>query len=255
MMQGRMAGKVAVITGAATGVGRATALRLAAEGARLALADRQAQPLADLAAGLEAEGTETVRVAGDVAEPGVVADLVDQAEQRFGTVDTLVNNVGILVLKALMDTTYDDFDRLMKVNCYAHLLAIQAAAPAMRRAGGGSVVNVASVGALVALPNVSAYCPSKSAVLGLTRAAAAELAPDIRVNAVCPGGIDTDMARTHLQSFDDKEAAIKKLTGRQMLPRYGQPAEIANVILFLASDESSFVTGAAYAADAGHSAW
>jgi NAD(P)-dependent dehydrogenase (short-subunit alcohol dehydrogenase family) len=125
----------------------------------------------------------------------------------------------------------------------------------MRRAGGGAIVNVASVGALVALPNVSAYCPSKSAVVGLTRAAAAEFAPDIRCNAVCPGGIDTDMARGHLASFEDKEAAQRKLTGRQMLPRYARPDEIAAVIAFLASDDASFVTGAVIAADAGHSAW
>lgn len=255
MMRRRMEGKVALVTGAATGVGRATALRLAAEGARLAIADLQDEPLAELAAELAADGTETVQAVGDVARPGVVSDLVDRAEQRFGRVDALVNNVGILILKSLMDTTYADFDQLMKVNCYSHLLAIQAVVPAMRRAGGGSVVNVASVGALVALPNVSAYCPSKSAVLGLTRSAAAELAPDIRVNAVCPGGIATNMAKVHLESFEDKDAAIKQLTGRQMIPRYGRPAEIANVILFLASEEASFVTGAAYAAEAGHSAW
>jgi NAD(P)-dependent dehydrogenase (short-subunit alcohol dehydrogenase family) len=167
----------------------------------------------------------------------------------------LVNNVGIIILKSLEDTTRDDFDRMMSVNCYSHLAAIQAVVPAMRRAGGGSIVNVASVGALVALPNVSMYCPSKSAVLGLTRAAAAEFSPDIRVNAVCPGGTATEMSRIHLESFDDKEAATKKLTGRQMIARYAQPEEIASVIVFLASDESSFMTGATVAAEGGHSAW
>jgi NAD(P)-dependent dehydrogenase (short-subunit alcohol dehydrogenase family) len=250
-----MAGKVAVVTGAATGVGRATALRLGAEGARLALVDLQAEPLERLAVDLAAAGTESVHVAADVVSPGAVAGLADLAEERFGSVDILVNNVGIVILKPLLDTTFEDFERLMAVNCWSHLLAIQACVPAMRRAGGGSVVNVASVGALVALPNVSAYCPSKSAVLGLTRSAAAELAPDIRVNAVCPGGVDTNMAAVHLASFEDRAAATQRLTGRQMIPRYARPGEIAEVILFLAGDESSFVTGAAYAADAGHSAW
>jgi NAD(P)-dependent dehydrogenase (short-subunit alcohol dehydrogenase family) len=181
--------------------------------------------------------------------------LVAHAERDLGRLDVLVNNVGQLILKSLEETTAEDFDQLMRVNCYSHLLAIQAAVPAMRRCGGGSIVNVASVGAFVALPNVSAYCPSKSAVLGLTRAAAAEFAPDIRCNAVCPGGIDTDMARRHLLSFDDQEAAMRKLTGRQMLPRYAKADEIAAVIAFLASDDASFVTGASVAADAGHSAW
>jgi NAD(P)-dependent dehydrogenase (short-subunit alcohol dehydrogenase family) len=254
-MTARLDGKTALVTGAATGVGRAVAERLAQEGARLALTDIQSEPLEALAAALRAAGTEAVANSGDIVEPAIARDLVDRAEQAFGRVDILVNNVGVLVLKSLAETSSDDFDRLMRTNCYSHLLAIQAAVPAMRRTGGGSIVNVASVGALVALPNVSAYCPSKSAVLGLTRAAAAEFAPHIRCNAVCPGGVDTDMSRGHLASFDDKEAATRKLTGRQMIPRYARPEEIAAVIAFLASDDSSFVTGAVYAADAGHSAW
>jgi 3alpha(or 20beta)-hydroxysteroid dehydrogenase len=196
-----------------------------------------------------------VTVVGDSVDEGVPKELVAIAEATFGHVDALVNNVGIVILKSLEETTRADFDRMMSVNCYTHLAAIQAAVPAMRRAGAGSIVNVASVGALVALPNVSVYGPSKSAVLGLTRAAAAEFAPDIRVNAVCPGGIATEMSRIHMESFEDKEAATKKLTGRQMIPRYAQPEEIASVIVFLASDESSFMTGASVAAEGGHSAW
>jgi NAD(P)-dependent dehydrogenase (short-subunit alcohol dehydrogenase family) len=255
MTFGRFEGKVALVTGAASGVGRACALRLASEGARLALTDLQAEPLGQLAQELRQSGTEVVEAVGDIVDAELSHELTGRAEREFGRLDVLVNNVGIVVLKSLEDTTSADFDRLMRVNCYSHLLAIQAAVPAMRRAGGGSIVNVASVGAFLALPNVSAYCPSKSAVLGLTRAAAAEFAPDIRCNAVCPGGVDTDMARIHLASFEDKEAAGRKLTGRQMLPRYARPEEIASVIAFLASDDASFVTGAAMAADAGHSAW
>jgi len=254
-MNPRLDGKTALVTGAASGVGRAVAERLAAEGARLGLTDLQQEPLDALAAKLRAAGTEVVTSVGDIVDAAVSRELTALAEREFGRVDVLVNNVGALVLKSLEDTTLADFDRLMHVNCYSHLLAIQAAVPAMRRAGGGSIVNVASVGALVALPNVSAYCPSKSAVVGLTRSAAAEFAPHIRCNAVCPGGVDTDMARVHLASFEDKEAASRKLTGRQMLPRYARPEEIAAVIAFLASDDASFMTGAVVAADAGHSAW
>jgi NAD(P)-dependent dehydrogenase (short-subunit alcohol dehydrogenase family) len=254
-MSGRFAGKVVLVTGAGGGVGRATALRLAGEGARLALTDVRSDPLHEAADEVRAAGAEVTEVVGDVTDPATTRELAGAAETAFGRVDALVNNVGVLVLKSLLDTTAEDFDRLMSVNCYSHLLAIQAAVPAMRRSGGGSIVNVASVGALVALPNVSAYCPSKSAVLGLTRAAAAELGPDIRVNAVCPGGVETEMSRVHLLSFEDQEAASRKLTGRQMIPRYAQPAEIAAVIAFLASDDASFVTGATVAADAGHSAW
>jgi NAD(P)-dependent dehydrogenase (short-subunit alcohol dehydrogenase family) len=138
---------------------------------------------------------------------------------------------------------------------------MQRVVPEMRRrkgggeVGGGSIINVSSVGGLVALPNVSAYCPSKSAVIGLTRAAAAEFAPDIRVNAICPGGVSTPMSGAHLASFDDKEAATKLLTGRQLLKRYARPEEIANVAVFLASDQASFMTGAVVPVEAGHTAW
>jgi NAD(P)-dependent dehydrogenase (short-subunit alcohol dehydrogenase family) len=251
----RLGGKTAVITGAATGVGRATALRLASEGARVALTDRDEESLKSVVAELEAEGAEVVYNVGNIVEASTSLEITELAERTFGSVDVLVNNVGILILKSLMDTTAEDFDALMSVNCFSHLLAIQAVVPAMRRAGSGSIVNLASVGAYVALPNVSAYCPSKAAVLGLTRAAAAEFAPDIRVNAVCPGGVATNMSKVHLESFEDKEAATKMLTGRQMIPRYAQPEEIAAVIAFLASDDASFMTGADVAAEAGHSAW
>jgi NAD(P)-dependent dehydrogenase (short-subunit alcohol dehydrogenase family) len=135
------------------------------------------------------------------------------------------------------------------------LLAIQRVVPEMRRTGGGSIINVASIGALVALPNVSAYCPSKSAVIGLTRAAAAEFAPDVRVNVICPGGVATPMSDAHLESFEDKEAATRQLTGRQLIKRYARPEEIANVAVFLASDEASFMTGAVVPVEAGHTAW
>jgi NAD(P)-dependent dehydrogenase (short-subunit alcohol dehydrogenase family) len=255
MSGARLQGKTVLVTGAATGVGRATARLAAAEGANLGLTDLNAEGLQILSDELTGAGAGVVIVPGNITDESVMRRLVDQSESTFAHVDVLVNNVGIIILKSLEETTRADFDSLMSVNCYSHLLAMQATVPAMRRNGKGSIVNVASVGALVALPNVSAYCPSKSAVLGLTRAAAAEFAPDIRVNAVCPGGVATEMSRIHLESFDDKEAATKKLTGRQMLPRYAQPEEIAAVIAFLASDESSFMTGSTVAAEGGHSAW
>jgi NAD(P)-dependent dehydrogenase (short-subunit alcohol dehydrogenase family) len=254
-MTRRLDGRNVLVTGAGTGIGRAVAQRLADEGAQLALTDVRVDPLEQVADDLRSAGTQVVTVAGDIVDSSVSAELVALAEGELGGLDGLVNNVGTLIMKSLEDTTLEDFDRLMHVNCYSQLVCMQAAVPAMRRRGRGSIVNVASVGALVALPNVSAYCPSKSAVVGLTRSAAAEFAPLIRCNAVCPGGVETDMSRAHLASFDDKDAAMGKLTGRQMLPRYAQPSEIAAVITFLISDDASFVTGAIVAADAGHSAW
>jgi NAD(P)-dependent dehydrogenase (short-subunit alcohol dehydrogenase family) len=252
---GRMAGKVGLVTGAGSGIGRATALRLAAEGAAVGITDLDEGGLQETAAAVTAAGAEAVPVPGDIVDPATVDALVHAVIARFGRVDALVNNVGILIMTSLLETTVDDFDRLMRVNCLSHLIAMQRVVPEMRRAGAGSIVNVASVGALVALPQVSAYCASKSAVLGLTRSAAYEFAPQIRVNAVCPGGVDTPMSRRHLDSFEDRAAATSRLTGRQLLRRYADPDEIARVCVFLASDEASFVTGAVVAAEAGHSAW
>jgi len=248
-----LTGKVALITGAGSGIGRAAAARFAAAGARVGLTDIDEKGLAETAAELPDDAV--VSVAGDVVDPATMDELTTAVVARFGRVDALFNNVGILIMKSLLDTTAADFDRLMHVNCLSQLLAMQRVVPEMRKAGGGSVINVSSVGGLVALPNVSAYCPSKSAVLGLTRVAATEFAPDVRVNAICPGGVSTPMSAAHLDSFEDKEAATKLLTGRQILKRYARPEEIANVAAFLASDEASFMTGAVVPVEAGHTAW
>jgi NAD(P)-dependent dehydrogenase (short-subunit alcohol dehydrogenase family) len=248
-----LAGKVALITGAGSGIGRAAAVRFAAAGARVGLTDLDKQALAATAARLP-DGA-VASAAGDITDPATVDELTTAAMTRFGRVDVLFNNVGILIMKSLLDTTVADFDALMHVNCLSQLIAMQRVVPEMRRAGGGSVINVSSVGGLVALPNVSAYCPSKSAVIGLTRAAAAEFAPDVRVNVICPGGVATPMSDAHLESFADKEAATRQLTGRQLIRRYARPEEIANVAAFLASDEASFMTGAVVPVEAGHTAW
>ena len=142
----------------------------------------------------------------------------------------------------------------MHVNCLAQLLALQAVLPTMR--DGSSIINVSSVGARVALPNLAAYSASKAAVLGLTRGVAYELADaGIRCNAICPGGIDTPMAAAVVASFPSRDDALGKLTGRQLFKRFAEPDEIAGLILYLASDESSFVTGAVLSVDAGHTAW
>jgi NAD(P)-dependent dehydrogenase (short-subunit alcohol dehydrogenase family) len=255
-----LSGKVVLITGAGSGIGRAAAGLFAAAGAQVGLTDVDQDGLAGTVA-LLPDGA-AVTAAGDITDPATIDELTTAAVARFGRVDALFNNVGILIMKSLLDTTIDDFDRLMHVNCLSYLIAMQRVVPEMRRkrggevgGGGGSVINVSSVGGLVALPNVSAYCPSKSAVIGLTRAAAAEFAPEVRVNAICPGGVSTPMSAAHLESFEDKEAAMTQLTGRQLIKRYARPEEIAAVAVFLASDQASFMTGAVVPVEAGHTAW
>jgi NAD(P)-dependent dehydrogenase (short-subunit alcohol dehydrogenase family) len=253
---GRVAGKTIMVTGAARGLGAAVARRLGAEGGKVALTDLDPGGLEDTSRALQAAGIPCVAEAGDIRDAATSARLVKSAERDLGPVDVLVNVAGISPAIPLASTSADDFDRIMHVNCLAHLLSIQAVLPSMTSAGGGSIINVSSVGALVALPNLATYSASKAAVLGLTRGAAYELAElGIRCNAICPGGIDTPMAAEVVASFPSREDALSRLTGRQLFKRFAGPDEVAGLILYLASDESSFVTGAVLSVDAGHTAW
>jgi NAD(P)-dependent dehydrogenase (short-subunit alcohol dehydrogenase family) len=251
----RLANKVALVTGGAQGIGRASAVCMAEAGARLVVTDLNAALLAETCTAIEAVGGQAVAVAGDIVDPATSDRLVAAAVDAFGGVDILLNNVGMQFSKPLADTTVAEFDHVMHVNVLSHLLTTQRAVPVMRQGGGGSIINVASIGGLVALPNVGAYGASKSAVIGLTRSIAYEFAPEIRCNVICPGGVETPMSAEHLASFEDKEHAMSVLTGRQLIKRYAKPREIANVVVFLASDEASFMTGAVVPVEAGHSAW
>lgn len=253
---GRVAGKTALVTGAARGLGAAVARRLGAEGARLALTDLDPVGLDHIAGDLVAAGTACVALAGDITDQATLAGITDLAQSDLGGIDVLVNVAGISPPIPLAETTVADFGRIMGVNCLAQLLAIQAVLPSMTAAGGGSIVNISSVGALAALPHLAAYSASKAAGLGLTRGAAYELAEfGIRCNAICPGGIDTPMADEVVAHFPNRTEALSKLTGRQLFKRFAEPDEVAGLVLYLASDESTFVTGAVLSVDAGHTAW
>jgi 2-keto-3-deoxy-L-fuconate dehydrogenase len=234
---------------------RATAVRLAAQGCHLVLSDIDETTLRDTAAAAStaARASKVTAVAGDIVEDGFAMHLADVALSEFGRIDGLGNLAGITHAVPFEQTTAADFDRIFAVNCKSHMLMIQAVLPTMRAARAGSIVNISSVGARVALPNLAIYGASKAAVIGLTRGVAAEVAThEIRCNAVCPGGTDTRMAAKVFDAFSDREAAVALLTGRQLFKRLADPAEIASLICYLLGPDSTFITGAVFDADGGH---
>jgi short-subunit dehydrogenase len=241
--------KVAVITGAARGIGLAVAERFIAEGYRVALVDIDAATLAATAVRLAARGT-VLAVETDVADPAQVRTAVERTVDAFGRIDALVNNAGVAVFKPLLETTYEEWSRVMAVNLDGPFLCTQACARVMLGNGGGSVVNICSISGLRASTLRVAYGTSKAALSHLTRQQAAELGNmGIRVNAVAPGPVDTEMAK-QVHSADiraDYHDAIP-------LNRYGAESEIASAVWFLCSDAASYVNGQTLAVDGGFDA-
>jgi 3alpha(or 20beta)-hydroxysteroid dehydrogenase len=247
--EARLRDKVVLITGAARGMGEAAARRLAAEGAKVVVADI----LDDLGKAVADELGESARfVHLDVVSGEDWAEAIATTERELGRLDVLVNNAGILAFGGLADMPTDDYRRIIEVNQVGVFLGMQAAIPALERAGGGSIVNLSSVEGLGGGAFLTAYTASKFAVRGMTKAAAIELGPKgIRVNSVHPGAIRTDMV---LSQTGGDEAAEKWMAKKVALKRMGQPEEVAALIAFLASDDSSYCTGAEFVVDGGATA-
>lgn len=242
---GRLSGRRIIVTGGASGIGRATARLFRQEGAAVAVLDRS-----DNAAKAVADEIGAVAFACDVSDPASVSAAVAKAAEAMGGLDGLVNAAGILSETGIADTSPDVFARTLAVNLTGTFLVIQAAVPFMRAAGKGTIVNIASgVGLMPTGPGSIAYVASKAGVIGLTKSAAMELAPAIRVNSVCPGAVETAMTAAHIRTADG--APNPAITQRYALGRHGQPEELAAAILFLTSDESSFMTGIALPVDGG----
>ncbi|PYN80992.1 MAG: short-chain dehydrogenase [Candidatus Rokuibacteriota bacterium] len=246
-------GKVAIITGAAAGIGRATALLFARAGARLTLADARADELARTAAEVRRAGGEAVTVTADLARPEDCAAVVAAAVSDAGRIDVLFNNAGVgtMTVGGTVETIeLDKWDLALDVNVRAMYLVSRAAVPALRRAGGGSIINTASVSAFrgSAARASHAYAASKGAVLALTRAMAASYGRDhIRVNAICPGTIRTRLTADIIERVEREVAE-----GRQIpLGRVGEPEDIARCALFLASDDSAWISGTQIVVDGG----
>lgn len=244
-MAGRLEGRVAVVTGAATGIGAATARRLAADGARVALLDVSKQVEA-VAADI---GDGAVAVLGDVSTPEANQALVDAAVERFGTVDAAFLNAGIASFGSTLDLPLEDFDRVVAINLRGVFCGLQAVGRAMADAGGGAIVVTSSVAGRRGIPATIGYAATKHGVLGLVKTAAIDLAAHgIRVNAVCPGTIDTPI----LGPFHADEEQLDAHFGRlQALGRIGKPEEVGAAVSFLLSDDASFVSGEVLTVDGG----
>jgi NAD(P)-dependent dehydrogenase (short-subunit alcohol dehydrogenase family) len=252
----RLAGKAGFITGGGTGIGRACALLFAREGAKVALAGRRREHPEAVAKEITGAGGEALAVPCDVTLRASAEKALRTAVERFGRLDLVVNNAGVLKVGSAEETSDEEWNQILAVNLTGTFLVSRAALPELRKSGGGSIINIGSVLGLVGMKQRAAYSAAKGGVTMLTKAMALDHAPEaIRVNCICPGVTETELIRQMLAKLPDPDAARKARVELIPLGRFGQPEDIAHLALFLASDESSWLTGAALPLDGGMTAY
>ena len=253
----RLDGKIAVVTGAAGVIGRATTELLAERGARIVAVDRKREDLEDAIKGLPASA-EPLAVTADVSDEDEVADYVRATVDRFGTIDVFYNNAGVEgEVRPITQYPLDTFRRVLDVNVVGVFLGMKHVLPVMLKQNKGSIINTASIAGLIGSPQIAVYSASKHAVIGLTRSAAWECTgTGVRVNCVCPGMIDSRMLSAILEGRNTGNAPVpqQKIVERIPARRLGQASEVASIVAFLASDEASYVSGSAYTVDGGRTA-
>ncbi|HXN73430.1 MAG TPA: SDR family NAD(P)-dependent oxidoreductase [Candidatus Acidoferrales bacterium] len=251
----RLSGKAAFITGGGTGIGRACAVLFASEGAQVAVAGRRKEPLDGVVHEIRASGGKALAVPCDIVDRKAVDAAISSVAPHFGRLDVIVNNAGTVMVATAEETSDEDWSRVLATNLTGTFNVSRAAIPALRKSGGGSIVNIGSYLGIVGRRSRAAYCAAKAGVAGLTRAMALDHAQDnIRVNCVCPAIVETEMSLRFLSKAPDPEAARKQRIAELPLGRFGKPEDVALMALYLASDESSWVTGAVFPIDGGQTA-
>jgi NAD(P)-dependent dehydrogenase (short-subunit alcohol dehydrogenase family) len=252
----RLSGKVALITGGGTGIGRAIAMAFAREGASVCVAGRRLEKLREVISEIQKHGGAGLAMECDVTKTNEVERAVKGTVERFGRLNVLVNNAGAVHVSTVEGISEEDWDRLMRVNVKGPFLASRAVLPEFRKCGGGAIVNIGSVLGLFAVKDRAAYCASKGGVTMLTKAMALDHAHEnVRVNCICPSIVETELVRGVFDESERGQAWLKARIATIPLGRIGQPGDVAELAVFLASEEASWLTGAAIPLDGGISAY
>lgn len=252
----RLSGKAAFITGGGTGIGRACALAFAKEGAKVAIVGRREAPVEEAAREIAASGGDSFAMPCDVTDRASVERALEASANHFGRLDTIVNNAGAVVVATAEETSDDDWHRLLDVNLTGSFLVSRAALPLLRKASGGTITNIGSLLGIVARKQRAAYCAAKAGLIGLTRALAMDHAHEnIRVNCISPAIVETELGLASMAKAPDPAAERKRRSAEIPLGRLGKPEEVALLAVYLASDESAWVTGAILPLDGGASAY
>jgi len=252
----KLSGRVAVITGAGSGIGRATCLLFAREGAKVVAADIDEKSGSETVELITKAGGKTTFARCDVTKESDIKQLFEKAVSTYGKVDILFSNAGIEMVRTIDTTTEIDWNRIMDINVKGVFYCAKYAVPIMKKNGGGSIINAGSIAGVISTPMNIAYCASKGAVVNMTRAMAVEFAPfKIRVNATCPAGIMTPMMDREINAYGKpREQSMREWQAAHPIGRMGSAEEVAKAVLFLASDESSFTTGSLLMVDGGYTA-